>query len=206
MFVMTSGLGVALSVTSRRSLQYCLQALGQATVHIATVSDALKMVLEQYDEARDSWHKQNEKSMEEGERPKTPDHDEAARRLADIIKKHSDDIWTTLKQVTNYVSSSAGGALPENARHFVTNQLMSLPQRWRLVSANQTGESETSRGAHRMVAFATEGLDMMSQVSHVVKATLDSAERWLERAGRRGDEYHQQQHSYLDEKAQNQYT
>ena len=45
MFVMTSGLGVALSVTSRRSLQFCLQALGQATVHIATVSDALKMVL-----------------------------------------------------------------------------------------------------------------------------------------------------------------
>jgi hypothetical protein len=206
MFVMTSGLGVALSVTSRRSLQYCLQALGQATVHIATVSDALKMVLEQYDEARDSWHKQNEKSMEEGQRPKTPDHDEAARRLADIIKKHSDDIWTTLKQVTNYVSSSAGGALPENARHFVTNQLMSLPQRWRIVSANQTGESETSRGAHRMVAFATEGLDMMSQVSHVVKATLDSAERWLERAGRRGDMEYQQQQGYLDEKAQNQYT
>ena len=202
MFVMTSGLGVALSVTSRRSLQYCLQFLSQATVHIATVSDALKMVLEQYDEARDSWHKNNEKSMEEGQRPKTPDHDEAARRLADIIKKHSDDIWTTLKQVTNYVSSSAGGALPDNARHFVTNQLMSLPQRWRLVSANQTGESETSRGAHRMVAFATEGLDMMSQVSHVVKATLDSAERWLERAGRRGDvEYQQQQHSFVDEKA-----
>lgn len=205
MFVMTSGLGVALSVTSRRSLQYCLQFLSQATVHIATVSDALKMVLEQYDEARDSWHKNNEKSMEEGQRPKTPDHDEAARRLADIIKKHSDDIWTTLKQVTNYVSTSAGGALPENARHFVTNQLMSLPQRWRLVSANQTGESETSRGAHRMVAFATEGLDMMSQVSHVVKATLDSAERWLERAGRRGDmdyQQQQQQHSYIDEKAQ----
>jgi hypothetical protein len=203
MFVMTSGLGVALSVTSRRSLQYCLHFLSQATVHIATVSDALKMVLEQYDEARDSFHKNNEKSMEEGQRPKTPDHDEAARRLADIIKKHSDDIWTTLKQVTNYVSSSAGGALPDNARHFVTNQLMSLPQRWRLVSANQTGESETSRGAHRMVAFATEGLDMMSQVSHVVKATLDSAERWLQRAGRRGGEMdYQQQHSYAEEKAQ----
>jgi hypothetical protein len=206
MFVMTSGLGVALSVTSRRSLQYCLQALGQATVHIATVSNALKMVLEQYDEARDSWHKQNEKSMEEGHRPKTPEHDEAARRLAEIIKNHSDDIWTTLKQVTNYVSSSAGGALPENARHFVTSQLMSLPQRWRIVSANQTGESETSRGAHRMVAFATEGLDMMSQVSHVVKATLDSAERWLERVGRRGDMDYQQYQGYLDEKTQNQHT
>lgn len=199
-FVMTSGLGVALSVTSRRSLQFCLQTLGQATVHIATVTEALKMVLEQYDQARDSWHQQNDSSLEKGsDRPRTPDHDEAARRLADIIKRHSDDIWKTLKDVTNYVSNSAGGALPDNARHFVTAQLMSLPQRWRVVSANSTGEGETSRSAHRMIAFATEGLDMISQVSHVMKATLESAEQWLERVGRRGDmEY--QQHAYLAEK------
>ena len=36
-----------------------------------------------------------------------------------------------------------------------------------------------------MIAFATEGLDMMSQVSQTMKLTLDSAERWLERTGRR---------------------
>lgn len=199
-FVMTSGLGVALSVTSRRSLQFCLQTLGQATVHIATVTEALKMVLEQYDQARDSWHQHNDSSLEKGgDRPRTPDHDEAARRLADIIKRHSDDIWKTLKDVTNYVSNSAGGALPDNARHFVTAQLMSLPQRWRVVSANSTGESETSRSAHRMIAFATEGLDMINQVSHVMKATLESAEQWLERAGR-GETGKYQQQAYLAEK------
>ncbi|KAJ8610120.1 hypothetical protein MRB53_038727 [Persea americana] len=148
MFVMTSGLGVALSITSRRSLQYCLSLLSQAIEHVATVMKALRMVLEQYDQARDSWRKQ-----------------------------HSD--------LQKSVSTTTGGALPENARHFVRTQLMSLPQRWKIVSEQKNGEGETSQTAHRMIAFATEGLDMMNQVSQVVRATLDSAERWLERVGRR---------------------
>ena len=141
-------------------------------------------MLEQYDQARDAWHQNNDSSMEKGQRQKTPEHDEAARRLAQIIKTHSEDIWRTLETVVSSVSNYAGGALPDNARHFVRNQLMSLPQRWRVVSETQTGESETSRGAHRMIAFATEGLDMMSQVSQTMKLTLESAEKWLERAGR----------------------
>ena len=184
-FVSTSGLGVALSVTSRRTLSFCVNFLGQQAQHVTTVMNALKMVLEEYDQARDEWHQTHDASMEAGERAKTPDNDETARKLAQIIKKYSDEIWRTLENVVTNVSNTAGGALPENARHFVRNQLMSLPQRWRIVSDNQTGESETSRGAHRMIAFATEGLDMISQVSQTMKLTLDSAEGWLQRVGRR---------------------
>lgn len=184
-FVMTSGLGVALSVTSRRSLGYCLSLLSQSAQHVTTVMDALKLVLEQYDQARDAWHQNHDSATEKGERSGTPDHDDAARRLASIIKTHSDDIWRTLQTVVNSISNYAGGALPDNAQHFVRTQLMSLPQRWRFVSDSQTGDSETSRSAHRMIAFATEGLDMMSQVSQTMRLTLDSAEKWLERAGRR---------------------
>jgi len=147
--------------------------------------DALKLVLEQYDQAADAFHQTQHSVLEKGPRPQTPEHDESARRLAALLKKHSDEIWHTLHTVVNSVSNYAGGALPENARQFVRNQLMSLPQRWRFVSDNQTGDSETSRSAHRMIAFATEGLDMMSQVSQTMKLTLESAERWLERAGRR---------------------
>jgi hypothetical protein len=186
-FVMTSGLGVALSVTSRRSLKFCLSFLARQAEHITTVMNALKLVLHQYDQARDAWHQNQNRSMEKGERPKTPEHDEAARRLAEIIKAYSEDIWSTLQKVVNSVSNYAGGALPENARHFVRTQLMSLPHRWRFVSDRQTGDSETSRSAHRMVAFATEGLDMIAQVSQTMHLTLESAEQWLERAGRRRD-------------------
>jgi transcriptional repressor OPI1 len=184
-FVSTSGLGVALSVTSRRTLGLCLSFLGQQAQHVTIIMNALKMVLEQYDEARDEWHRNHDASLEAGERERTPENDEASRRLAHVIKKHSDDIWRTLEHVVTSVSNYAGGALPENARHFVRNQLMSLPQRWRIVSDNQTGEGETSRAAHRMIAFATEGLDMISQVSQTMKLTLDSAEGWLQRVGRR---------------------
>jgi len=199
--VLTSGLGVALSTTSRQSLQFCLGTLGEGSSRVETCMKALRLVLEQYDRARDSWHQQKDDDVEKGERPQTPDHDDAARRLADIIKYHSDEIWNTLKTVTNYISNSAGAALPENARHFVRSQVMSLPQRWQIVSQNQTGDSETSRSAQRMIAFATEGLDMMSQISHVITATLESAERWLERAGRRGVATQEQQYAYRDEKS-----
>jgi hypothetical protein len=184
-FVSTSGLGVALSVTSRRTLGHCLGFLSQQASHVTKVMNALKLILEEYDQARDQWHQNNDASMEAGERAKTPEHDDTARALAQIIKKYSDDIWRTLEHVVTNVSNYAGGALPENARHFVRNQLMSLPQRWRIVSDNQTGESETSRGARRMIAFAIEGLDMISQVSQTMKLTLDSAENWLSRVGRR---------------------
>lgn len=183
--VATSGLGVALSDTSRNSLVYCLSLLGRSAEHIATVTDALKIVLEQYDQARDHWHKSREAAIEQGGRPQTPDHDESARRLAAVIKKHSDDIWDTLKRVVNSVSNTTGGALPTNARNFVRDQLMSLPQRWQVVSAHQRGDSETSRNAHRMVDFAMQGLEMMTEVSKVCQATLESAERWLDMVGRR---------------------
>lgn len=183
--VATSGLGVALSDTSRNSLVFCLSLLSRSAEHISTVTQALQIVLEQYDQARDHWHQQRDASMEKGERPQTPDHDESARRLAAVIKKHSDDIMDTLKRVVNSVSNTTGGALPANARVFVRDQLMSLPHRWRLVSTMQTGDSETSRNAHRMVDFAMHGLEMMEEVSKVCQATLESAERWLDMVGRR---------------------
>lgn len=184
-FVMTSALGVALSDASRNTLTACLHFLAAQAGRIRTIMEALKTVLEQYDQARDAWHSKQDQSMEKGEREQTPEHDDAARRLAAVIKQYSDEIWKTLQKVVTNVSNYAGGALPENARHFVKTQLMSLPQRWRVVSDHQTGESETSRGAHRMIAFATEGLDMISQVSQTMHLTLQSAEQWLDRVGKR---------------------
>nr|POE72967.1 clock-controlled protein 8 [Quercus suber] len=182
-----SGLGVAMSNSSRNSIMFCLGALSQATVHITTVMDALKMVLDQYDRRRAQWRQYSDSSLEKGghaDRPSTPDNDDAARVLAAVIQKHCEDIMRTLKLVVNNVSTSVGGALPENARIFVRDQLMSLPQRYHFVSQSTSADSDTVRGAHRMIAFAHEGLDMMGQVSQVCKATLDSANDWLARVGR----------------------
>ncbi|KAF2721147.1 Opi1-domain-containing protein [Polychaeton citri CBS 116435] len=198
--VVTSGLGVALSERSRQSLSFCLTLLAHSAQHVTNVMEALKLVLEEYDHGREAWQPATERdsktptaavTQENADatgRPKTPEQNDAARRLAQVIKRHSDDIWSTLRNVVSSISNQAGGALPENARQFVRTQLLSLPQRWRVVSHHENNggiSSETSRGAHRMVEFAKEGLDMMSQVTQIIKATLDSAESWLEMAGRR---------------------
>ncbi|SMR59971.1 unnamed protein product [Zymoseptoria tritici ST99CH_3D1] len=183
-FVTTSGLSVALSTTSRHSLRFCLNMLSHAFANVEHLTRALSIALNQYEGNRQ--HHVDGAALEKGPRPATPDQNENARQLANDIRHCCDQIMQTLKYVVDHVNNYAGGALPANAREFVRAQLMSLPQRWRLVSDGpQSSESDTSRHAQRMIAFATEGLDMITQVSGVLKATLESAERWLERVGRR---------------------
>ncbi|TKA80942.1 hypothetical protein B0A49_00875 [Cryomyces minteri] len=191
----TSGLGAALSETSLRSLRFCLGGLRHATEQLRTLMKALKLVLEDYDRAREEWQRiHSDKTgapttaQQDNSRALTPEEDQKARHLADRIKKISDDIWQHLKNVVNSVSQYTGGALPETAGALVRRQLMSVPVRWRIASEstagnpNQTGE--TSRGAARMLAFAEEGLDMMGEVSSIVGSTIESAEQWLNSFGR----------------------
>jgi hypothetical protein len=175
-------LSVALSSSSRDNLRYCLQLLSNSALRVSEFTNALKSILEQYEQHRKDWHGNFSSNLEQGGN----EQDVATRQLADQIKMQSENIMKTLKHVVNQISEYAGGALPENARNFVRTQLMSLPQRWRVVSGEPTAaESETSKSAQRMIGFAKEGLDMITQVSSVMKATLESAEKWLERVGRR---------------------
>ncbi|KAF7846038.1 hypothetical protein BT93_L5499 [Corymbia citriodora subsp. variegata] len=196
----TSGLGVALSESSLRSLKYCVGLLASATDHVATVMESLKLVLKEYDQDRESRQEDQSRRAKEIEagvfRPGYEQREnEAAERLAHRIKQLCDDILHTMKTVVNSVSAYTGGALPDNARNVVKGQLLSIPQRWRWATeaANQQdqadgGESgvkpgreeESRKTAHRMIAFATEGLDMMAQVNGVVQITLNKAEEWLE--------------------------
>ncbi|KXT04897.1 hypothetical protein AC578_3443 [Pseudocercospora eumusae] len=184
LFVTTSGLSVALSNASRNSLKLCLRLLQDSALHVQNLMEALSSILREYETTREQQYRNDNASLEKGQRPATPERSEDARRLAEHMKRTCDDIWQRLRQVSEAVSTYAGGALPENAREFVRSQLMSLPQRWRVVSDQQYAESETSRNARRMIHFAAEGLDMMSQVSGVLQATLNSAEQWLARVGR----------------------
>lgn len=200
----TSGLGVALSETSLRSLKLCLGLLRSATTHIDSVMRALKLVLEEYEEAMRNRRELNdqttfvdEKRIErlEGNMDQMGLTDrgkeEDVRRIADRIKALSSDIWTTLQSVVQSVSRYTGGSLPANASQVVRTQLLSVPQRWQLAGRNAaTGDSENPggeevRGANRMLAFAKEGLDMMGQITTVVDGTVQSAETWLARIGRR---------------------
>ncbi|CAK3828530.1 Hypothetical predicted protein [Lecanosticta acicola] len=182
-WVTTSGLSVALSTTSRQSLRFCLKLLADQIGNVNQLTRALSMLLQDYEETRRRAYN-TDSAMEKGQRPSTPDRDEGARRIAESIRQTSENIWQALRQVTTAVSNYCGGALPDNARQFVRAQLLSLPARWRLVTQSHTSESNTTRAAQRMIDFAGQGLDMMSEVSGVLQATLESAEGWLARVGR----------------------
>ncbi|KAH0331673.1 transcription factor Opi1, partial [Aureobasidium melanogenum] len=217
-FISTSALGVALSDTSLRSLQYCVKLLSSATEHVESVMNALKMVLHEYDQSQETSQQdraRQEKEREAGiviEIKSGNERDQSTEMLARRIKQLCDDIWHTIQTVVNSVSTYAGGALPENARNIVKGQLLSIPQRWRCATqsaeaaspsqsaikadggedgkaaAGQDADENTRKAAHRMIAFATEGLDMMAQVNNVVGITLQSAENWLQSLGRNSRE------------------
>lgn len=197
----TSGLSVAMSEESLRSLKYCLSWLRWANEHIGKVINALKSVLEQYDNGSEfsttgviTSGDAGEMDGQAGQLIMRSDAERSAlnARIAELKK----DVLKTLKDVVDIVSKYAGGALPENARVLVRRHLTSLPQRFRLASTSSVndarngeigdkGDREVTEGANRVMVLAKEGLDMMAQVSGVLDGTIVSAEEWCERLGRK---------------------
>ncbi len=188
----TSGLSVAMSEESLRSLKYCLGWLRWANEHIGKVILALKAVLDQYDQgnAENSGKIEGSEIEKDGQLIVRSDAERSAlnAKIAELKR----DVLKTLKEVVDIVSKYAGGALPENARDLVRRHLTSLPQRFRLASSRnaegarngESGDLEVREGANRVLVLAKEGLDMMAQVSGVLDGTIVSAEEWCERLGR----------------------
>lgn len=177
LMISTSGLGVAMSEESLRSLTYCLKWLRWANDRLSRAIVALKNVLQKWDESRK-------------EKPEETASNRAV--LSQHIQAVKEDVLRTLKQVVDIVSKYTGGALPENARNLVRRHLISLPQRFRIASLTSQAPSgaalsgsDEATSAHRVLVLAQEGLDMMAQVSRVVNDTLVSAEVWCERLGRK---------------------
>ena len=175
--ISTSGLSVAMSEESLRSLRFCLQWLRWANGRLGEAIQNVKVLLERYGSA-DQPHQ-------------SPLHDERERHQAAMetrIAALKRDVLETIKQVVGIVSQYAGGALPENARNLVHRHLTSLPQRFSIANAHHGTEghdNEAEKSAGRVMLLAQEGLDMMTQVSRVVNDTLVSAEGWCEKLGKR---------------------
>jgi hypothetical protein len=191
-----------MSEESLRSLKYCLSWLRWANEHIGKVIEALKSALEHYDQGSESstagsitsndWTYPKEKEGQNSGQLVVRSEAERSALNARIAELKT-DVLKTLKEVVDIVSKYAGGALPENARILVRRHLTSLPQRFRLASANSGrsggggggGDTQVTEGAKRVMVLAKEGLDMMAQVSAVLDGTIVSAEEWCERLGRK---------------------
>lgn len=192
----TSGLSVAMSAESLRSLKYCLRWLRWSNDHMGRVIGNLKTALEEYEKANPenpegAALEANEAGVANGETSdKTPEQSRA--ELANKINTLKGDVLKTLQDAINTVSKYAGGALPENARVLVRRHLTSLPQRFRVATmtstaegADKDSESAIREGAQKVLVLAKEGLDMVTQISGVVDGTIVSAEDWCERMGKK---------------------
>ncbi|KAL4787817.1 transcription factor Opi1-domain-containing protein [Aspergillus varians] len=184
LMISTSGLGVAMSEESLKSLQYCLTWLKWANGRLGKSIVALQETLKEWESL----------PQNNGDGPSINGQASSKTLLSQRIQALKQDVLSTLKQVVDVVSKYAGGALPENARHLVRRHLTSLPHRFQIAStacsapAESGASSEPSSSARRILVLAREGLDMMSQVNGVVSDTLVSAEHWCERLGRRRSE------------------
>lgn len=211
----TSGLSIAMSEESLRSLKYCLGWLRWANDHIGRVISALKDALDKYES-----HPQGEDhAMIDAAGTSVVRDDEQARRaIGARIDALRSEVLKTLQGVIETVSKYAGGALPDNARALVRRHLTSLPQRFRIATqesgnngnSNQASSSEEGKeqevrdGAQRVLVLAKEGLDMMAQVSGVLDGTIVSAEEWCDRLGRKKRDEPQPAEGHADEQKQNQ--
>lgn len=192
----TSGLSIAMSEESLRSLKYCLSWLRWANEHIGRVIKALKDEIERYDATAHS--SEQDRVMSDVGVTTTENSEQARLERGARIAALRKDILKTLQGVIETVSKYAGGALPDNARVLVRKHLTSLPQRFRHAtqesgsgspspssSAEDGKENEIREGAQRVMVLAKEGLDMMAQVSSVLDGTIISAEEWCERLGKK---------------------
>lgn len=186
--ITTSGLGVALSDASLRSLKFCLSLLRRASSHLTEVMMALRSLLEEYNQAMNGAQASRQSSCH-----LTREQQAASQAIAEKIKNMGSDIVSTLQAVTSNVSRYTGGALPENAGALVRRQLLSIPQRWQVAQQQTQSDggseqgigSEACRTGQRWLLFAEQGLDMITQVNIVLHGTVDSAEEWLDSMGRK---------------------
>ncbi|TWU70966.1 hypothetical protein ED733_001317 [Metarhizium rileyi] len=198
----TSGLSVAMSAESLKSLKYCLKWLRWTNDHMSQVIGNLKTTLEEYEKTSQSQTENSEPGKPEESADgsngtdtnlnrQTPE--QARTELTNKINTLKVDVLKTLQETINTVSKYAGGALPENARILVRRHLTSLPQRFRLASmsdasseaGDRDNDSAVREGAQKVMVLAKEGLEMVTQITGVLDGTIVSAEQWCERMGKR---------------------
>ncbi|KAL3423174.1 hypothetical protein PVAG01_04921 [Phlyctema vagabunda] len=189
----TSGLSIAMSEESLRSLKYCLSWLKWANDHLGKIVNALKDLLDRAALDTTPALENGVSAEKSGQLIVRSDAERSA--LSARIAALKSDVLKTLKDVVDIVSRYAGGALPDNAKVLVRRHLTSLPQRFKLASKNsqsaanghahsgEQGDREITDGAHRVLVLAREGLDMMAQVSGVLDGTIVSAEEWCDKLG-----------------------
>ncbi|KAK9434332.1 transcription factor Opi1-domain-containing protein [Lipomyces doorenjongii] len=189
-----SGLTVAMSDESLKSLRYCLQWLKYANSHLTKAVDTLQALLEEQQQRSQQTLPLTHSTDVSSNASASQQQQRRSQLLAKVAATKA-DIVATIKKVVGVVSTYAGAALPEPARSHVRGYLLILPSRWAQASsalpdsrrntADRQDESSDREHANRVIVLASEALQMLGGVMHVVGDTLDRAEGWCDRMGRR---------------------
>ncbi|GAA5922760.1 transcriptional regulator OPI1 [Sporobolomyces koalae] len=142
--VEAGGLGAAVSEESLKSLRYCLQWLIYASAHLDHQISTLREFILSL-RALNRSHPSS--ASRDGSSSKAVVVASASAHLSQI--KH--DVVETIRKVVEVVSKYAGAALPEQAKRYVKQSIMSLPVKW----ANAI-ESKGPSGGERMERHGSE--------------------------------------------------
>ncbi|KAK9238245.1 transcription factor Opi1-domain-containing protein [Lipomyces kononenkoae] len=190
-----SGLTVAMSDESLKSLRYCLQWLKYANSHLTKAVETLQVLLEEQQQRSQQTLPLTQATDASSDPSMSQQQQQTRSQLLAKVAATKADIVATIKKVVGVVSTYAGAALPEPARSHVRGYLLILPSRWAQASSalqdrrrnatDRHDESSEREHANRVIVLASEALQMLGGVMHVVGDTLDRAEGWCDRMGRR---------------------
>ena len=201
----TSGLSVALSEESLRSLRYCLSWLKGVNSYVSRMIISLRDTIRELDSPPSDPVAATPPTETSTSSPGARDGLTVVQRVR-LIKS---GILQALDELKNVVSRYAGNALPANAQRLIRGQFTTFKYRYSLawsaestkaqqssdLPGNQSSDSvETERTRHeittarQVLVLASEGLDMIAQISGVIDGTITSAEDWLSRFGGRGQQ------------------
>lgn len=186
MLIEAGGLSAAVSEESLKSLQYCLQWLAFTTATLQQRIGLLRTFMISL-----SNRAQHEQDID-------PSHAETLQRI-------KLDIVDVIKNAIGVVSQHTGAALPDQARAFVRNTILSLPARFTFIMQQQhhhhqhgppppppepeaaahgqsRGQNEAARlhdAADRVLTFAVEGCDALGNVAKVCGDTIERADAYV---------------------------
>ena len=199
----TSGLGVAMSEESLRNLRYCLSWLRWGNNYLYRAIRDLQGIIKEYHATDEETSKPEAKEVDGERQPSERSRDKSS--ISGRMHSLKSDILETMSKLCHVVSQYTGSALPSNARSLVHAHLTALPGRFIYVlrlkrqqsaspGTKQESANDTEAGsptpepvvdsAHRVLILASEGLDMIAQITSIVNGTITSAEEWCNRLGR----------------------
>ena len=125
-----------MSEESMKSLKYCLHWLHYATAHL----DHQVGILRDFISSLSSSHRSAGNILVRSE-------DARAANILDGIKR---DVVETIRKVVDVVSTYAGAALPAQARRYVRNSILGLPEKWALAmqSRQQLPQQQQQNGSN----------------------------------------------------------